>query len=126
MNKNILAPVFFILLVLALIYNINHSNKKIDDFFILHKKIANIVSTNKNFDIFIANNAKYKNFDYIQQDIQSSKDDFLFIQNNALSEQEVTQAIESMRIDFKEKVDATGIDVFLNDRCVNEKLREEK
>ena len=48
MNKNILAPIFFILLVLALIYNINHSNKKIDDFFILHKKIANIVSTNKN------------------------------------------------------------------------------
>lgn len=84
MNKNFLAPIFFILLVLSLIYNISNSNRKIDDFFTLHKRIANIVATNKNFDIFIANNAKYKNFDYIQEDITKIQNDLEFIKKNKL------------------------------------------
>ena len=82
MKKNILLPLFFVALVVALIYSINSANKKIDNFFVLHKKIADVISINKNFDIFISNNIKYKNFDYIQSDISKSKNSLQVLDEN--------------------------------------------
>ena len=96
MNKTVLAPIFFVLLVFTLIYNISNSNEKIDNFFMLHKRIANIVATNKNFDIFVANNAKYKNFDFIQNDITQIRKDFEFIAQNKLFQELDNQSLKKL------------------------------
>lgn len=102
MKKNILVPLFFIFLVLALIYNISNANKKIDDFFVLHKKIANLIAINKNFDIFIANNAKYKNFDYIQNDIRKSKEHLAYIEQSKLFNDLHNKSLKNFFLELQE------------------------
>ncbi|AXH08452.1 hypothetical protein CP960_11150 [Malaciobacter halophilus] len=74
MKKAILIVVIFIALIVSLVYTTDHSNRKIDDFFKMQKNISYLISTNKNFDIFMSSSISYNNFDVIQKDIFKIKD----------------------------------------------------
>ncbi|RXJ97986.1 hypothetical protein CRU98_11850 [Arcobacter sp. CECT 8986] len=69
MKKIFFIVFIFISLLFLLIFTTNHSNKKIDNFFKIQKDISHLISTNKNFDIFMSSSISYNNFDVIQKDI---------------------------------------------------------
>lgn len=69
MKRVIFTVIIFITLIGALVFNISNANKKIEEFFRLHKHVEYIVSSNKNLDIFMLSMVNYRNFDLIQKDI---------------------------------------------------------
>lgn len=60
------------------------ANKKIDNFFVLHTHIASLVSTNKDFDIFLNSEISYHNFDDVQEHILHMKNTLHNVEQNAL------------------------------------------
>lgn len=96
------------MLVVTLIYSVNNANGKIDNFFLLHKKVANIISTNKDFDIFMSSNFDYNNFDYIQEDIRIINKEIDFIDNDelfkTLSNKSLHKSFELIKDNIKTKV----------------------
>ncbi len=73
MKKPLYIVLIFIFLISSLVYTTDKSNKKIDEFFKFQKNISYLISTNKNFDIFMSSSISYNNFDNIQQDILKIK-----------------------------------------------------
>ncbi len=69
MKKTILIFVFFISLLITLVLSLNNSNKKIDSFFFVYKNTSELISLNKNLELFMSTSLHYNNFDYIQKDI---------------------------------------------------------
>ncbi|RYA23054.1 hypothetical protein CRU96_10060, partial [Malaciobacter halophilus] len=74
MKKVLIIIFIFISLIFSLVYTTDHSNKKIEDFFKMQENISYLISTNKNFDIFMSSSISYNNFDVIQKDIFKIKD----------------------------------------------------
>lgn len=74
MKKPLFIVLTFIFLIVSLVYTTDQSNKKIDEFFKFQKNISYLISTNKNFDIFMSSSISYNNFDVIQKDIFKIKD----------------------------------------------------
>ena len=70
--KKLLTTAALILVVMGVLsYSTNNANKKIDNFFVLHKHIANINSINKDLDIFMSSSKNYNNFDLVQRKVRS-------------------------------------------------------
>lgn len=92
-----------------LIYNTNNANKKIENFFLLHKKISRIISLNKNFDIFVSSKINYNNFDYIQNNIEQVREDMSYIQNselfNQINNDVIQQSFEDIALSMEKKID---------------------
>lgn len=100
----------FLILIFSLIYTMDHANKKIDNFFNLQKKLASLVSLNKDFDLFMSNSISYNNFDFVQKDInairrviQSIKEEELF-ESLSLEEQKFLYDKYVLRIEDKIKL----------------------
>ena len=84
MKRSIIVSLFFLLIIGMLIYNTNNANKKIEDFFTLHKKVSNIINLNKNFDIFMSSSKNYNNYDTIQNNINAIRANMDSIGSNPL------------------------------------------
>lgn len=84
MKRSILVSFFFLLIIGMLIYHTNNANKKIEDFFILHNKISNIINLNKNFDIFMSSSKNYNNYDTVQNNINAIRTNIDSIVSNPL------------------------------------------
>lgn len=92
-----------------LMYNTLNANKKIDNFFLLYKKIATLVSLNKDFDIFMSSKINYNNFDLIQNNIYAISTNVNEIENNELFKQLDTpllkQSFFTIQKDLEKKVE---------------------
>ncbi len=96
------------MLVATLIFSVNNANSKIDNFFLLHKKVAKLIATNKNFDIFMSGNFDYNNFDYIQGDIRTIQEESSYIAQDELfqsfSNKQLVKSFKIIQEDIKTKI----------------------
>ncbi len=87
MKKFTLLIIFLIIITLAIIYNLFHSNKDIKTNLILNNKIAEISRLNTNLLIFTKSHSQYKNYDLVEKNISEINDLFKNLQkieNNEL------------------------------------------
>lgn len=110
MKKPLFIVFTFIFLIISLVYTTDQSNKKIDDFFKFQKNISYLISTNKNFDIFMSSSISYNNFDVIQKDIFKIKDILKNIQQenyfDKLKLEELKEEFSLIEKLFKEKMNS--------------------
>jgi PAS domain S-box-containing protein len=87
MKKSIIIAALIVFVMAILTYSTNNANKKIENFFVLHKHIANINAINKDLDIFMSSSKNYNNFDLIQRQIRSISQEVQAIEKNEIFSQ---------------------------------------
>jgi len=109
LKRSILVSFFFLFIIGMLIYNTNNANKKIEDFFTLHKRVSNIINLNKNFDIFMSSSKNYNNYDTIQNDIHLIETNIDLIISNplfqTLKHQLLKESFASIHTQINQKID---------------------
>ncbi|MEA3552913.1 MAG: ATP-binding protein [Campylobacterota bacterium] len=104
MKKPIIVALIFTIVLIFLAYNKHDTKEKIENYFIVSNKIGKIYTINNNFDLFLSSIDKYNNFDIVQNDVISVKNDLNYIITN--------RSIENLKgLDFHKKLNLLQEDI---------------